>query len=133
MSLAVSPFTSTFQRRPRTRFLVHAILIALVLIFVFPMLWMLSTSLKPIQQAMSLPPQWIPRPFQPQNFADAIAYIPFWTYTANTLTVCVLASLGTTLSSALVAYSFTRLEWPGRNVLFGLTLATMMIPFPVLM
>ena len=46
---------------------------------------------------------------------------------------CTLAALGTTLSSALVAYSFSRMEWPGKNLLFGLTLATMMVPFPVLM
>jgi multiple sugar transport system permease protein len=133
MSASASPFSSAFRRRPSTRLLVHAILIGLVLVFAFPMLWMLSTSLKPIQQAMSLPPEWIPRPIQPKNFTDAIAYIPFWTYTANTLTICILAALGTTLSSALVAYSFTRLEWPGKGILFALTLATMMIPFPVLM
>jgi multiple sugar transport system permease protein len=51
----------------------------------------------------------------------------------NTVIVCTLAAIGTTLSSALVAFSFTRLEWPGKKLLFALTLATMMVPFPVVM
>jgi multiple sugar transport system permease protein len=133
MSAVVSPFSSSFRRWPATRWLVHAALIAVCLVFVFPMLWMLSTSLKPIEQTMTLPARFIPETIQYHNYVETVRYIPFWTYTKNTLFTCVLAALGTTCSSALVAYSFTRLEWPGRNVLFGLTLATMMVPFPVLM
>src|SRR6185436_16242822 len=68
-----------------------------------------------------------------RNFVDTVRYIPFGAYTVNTLVVCALATFGTVASSALVAYSFTRLEWPGRNILFALTLATMMVPFPVVM
>lgn len=59
--------------------------------------------------------------------------VTFLTYLANTLVVAVLAVLGTTLSSALVAYGLSRIEWKGRAALFAVTLATMMIPFPVLM
>jgi multiple sugar transport system permease protein len=112
---------------------VHAALISLSLIFVLPMLWMLSTSLKPIEQTMVFPPRWLPRPPAWENYVETIDYIPFWTYTLNTVFVSALAAIGTTLSSAFVAYSFTRLEWPGKRALFGLTLATMMVPFPVLM
>jgi multiple sugar transport system permease protein len=133
MSASGSPFSSTFRQAPHTRAIVHGVLVLIVLLLVFPMLWMLSTSLKPIEQTMSLPPEWLPKPPQWKNFSETVAYIPFWTYTKNTLTICVLAAIGTTLSSALVAYSFTRMEWPGRDILFGLTLATMMVPFPVLM
>jgi multiple sugar transport system permease protein len=133
MSAAGSPFSSTFRRHPWTRGLVHAILIVMSLTFVFPLLWMLSTSLKPIEDVMVTPPRWIPSSFQWRNYVEAIGYIPFWTYTKNTFIACTLAAVGTTFSSALVAYSFTRLEWPGRNILFGVTLATMMVPFPVVM
>lgn len=133
MSAVVSPFSSSFRRFPAARFLVHAALVAVCLVFVFPLLWMLSTSLKPIEQTMAFPPRWVPESVQFRNYVETVNYIPFWTYTKNTLVACVLAAFGTTLSSALVAYSFTRLEWPGKNVLFGLTLATMMVPFPVLM
>jgi multiple sugar transport system permease protein len=97
------------------------------------MLWMLSTSLKPIEATLVFPPEWLPEPVQWQNYAETIDYIPFLRYASNTLLICALSALGTTISSALVAYSFTRLEWPGRNLLFTLTLATMMVPFPVLM
>lgn len=128
-----SPFSSTFRQNPRTRWLVHATLVVVALLFLFPILWMLSTALKPIEQTMAYPPVWVPRDVRVSNFSETVGYIPFWQYTRNSLVVCVLAAVGTTLSSALVAYSFTRLEWPGRNVLFGLTLTTMMIPFPVLM
>lgn len=130
---AASPFSSTFRRHPWSKGVVHALLLVICLVFAFPMLWMLSTSLKPIEQTMALPIQWLPSPAQFHNYSEAIDYIPFWTYTKNTFVACTLAALGTTLSSALVAFSFTRLEWPGKNLLFGLTLATMMVPFPVLM
>ncbi len=133
MSAATSPFSSTFRRHPRARWAFHAALIAVSVLFVFPLLWMLSTSLKPIDRALVFPPELLPAPAQWENYAATIRYIPFWKYTANTLTLCVLSALGTTLSSACVAYSFTRLEWPGRRFLFLLTLATMMVPFPVLM
>ncbi|MDC3955231.1 carbohydrate ABC transporter permease [Polyangium jinanense] len=111
----------------------HLFLIVGSLVFVFPVLWMLSTSLKPIEQTLTPEPVWLPRPIEIGNYASTIAYIPFLRYALNTVFVCALATIGTTLSSALVAFSFTRLEWPGRNLLFGLTLATMMVPFPVVM
>ena len=94
---------------------------------------MFSTSLTTIDDAMGTEVRWIPRSFEWQNYVETVEYIPFWTYTKNTIFSCTLASLGTTFSSALVAHSFSRMEWPGKNVLFGVTLATMMMPFPVLM
>jgi multiple sugar transport system permease protein len=133
MAAADSPFSSTFRRRPWTKAVVHALLIAGSVAFVFPVLWMLSTSLKPIEQALTPEPVWLPSPVQWRNYIETIEYIPFLRYALNTIIVCTLATIGTTLSSALVAFSFTRLEWPGRNILFGLTLATMMVPFPVVM
>jgi multiple sugar transport system permease protein len=133
MSAAGSPFSSTFRRYPWTRGVVHLVLIVMSLIFVFPLLWMFSTSVKSIDEALAVPPHWIPSVFEWRNYGEAMSYIPFWTYTKNTVIACTLAAVGTTFSSALVAYSFTRLEWPGRNILFGITLATIMIPFPVVM
>jgi multiple sugar transport system permease protein len=97
------------------------------------MLWMLSTSLKPLSETMIAPPRWFPERVAFENYVETVRYIPFWTYARNTLLVSVLSAIGTTLSSALVAFSFTRLEWPGKNLLFALTLGTMMVPYPVLM
>ncbi len=118
----------------------HGVLIALSLIFLAPLLWMVSTAVKPLDQTMVSPPVWIPERPQWDNFWKALSYnsedlgyIPFLVYGRNTLFVTVLAVIGSVVSNALVAYSFARLRWKGRDLLFGVTLATMMVPGPVLM
>jgi multiple sugar transport system permease protein len=133
MSIAGSPFGNLLKRKWWATPLVHALLVAGSTVFLFPMLWMISTSLKPIDQTMAFPPKWLPEPFQWRNYVDAVNYIPFLQYTINTLMVSGFGIIGAVASNALVAYSFARLSWPGRDWLFGLTLATMMIPFPVVM
>jgi multiple sugar transport system permease protein len=67
----------------------------------------------------------------PSHGADSD--VTFWDFLKNTLLVCVLGVAGATFSNALIAYGFARLQWPGRDLLFALTLGTMMVPFPVLM
>ena len=115
-------------------------LIALSLLFIMPLAWMVLTSLKPLDETMRQPPTILPQTTQWFNYRDAMAYnadtlgyIPFLVYARNTIVVCLLVVSGAVFSSALVAYAFARLRWPGRNVAFALTLATMMVPFPVLM
>ena len=133
MSTQSSPLSATLQRRPWLKPLIHLALVSACLLFVFPVLWMISTSLKPIEQTMAFPPRALPHPAQWKNYVDMANYIPFFRYTLNTLLVCTLSVIGTTFSSAVVAYSFTRLKWPGRDLLFTVMLATMMVPFPVVM
>jgi multiple sugar transport system permease protein len=111
----------------------HLILLAGSIFFLFPLVWMVSTSLKSIDKTMLLPPQWLPDPFQWSNYAEAVKYIDFFLYTKNTVFVCLFSVIGTLLSSSLAAYGFSRIEWKGREVFFWLTLSTMMVPFPVLM
>ncbi|CAN5409619.1 carbohydrate ABC transporter permease [soil metagenome] len=121
-------------------FMIHAILIALSILFIFPFLWVLSTAVKPIDETMRIPPVWIPSKFMWGNFWEAmtygretLGYIPFLIYARNTILICILAVTGVVVSNALVAYSFARLKWRGRDIMFALTIATMMVPFPVLM
>ncbi len=228
------------QKATLTRLVIHIVLVCGSVTFLFPLLWMVSTSLKPIEQTMVMPPQWVPRAYyaliegervpvkklfqldqtsfivratagdrkgqkllipekdysdaeaaidvrvadrverikvpaeiikkvprkwwyvvqtfkkkygQPEpkwdckpdeeiesrphlyfnNYTEALEYIPFFTYAKNTLIVCVLGVIGAVLSSSIVAYGFSRIEWRGRDLFFVLTLATMMIPFPVTM
>ena len=130
---AGTPFGHLGRRHPFVKPALHILLIAISVVFVFPMIWMLSTSLKTIDQTMVFPPKWIPWPPQWRNFVEAVNYIPFWTYTYNTVFICTMAIIGSVTANALVAYSFARLTWPGRDVLFAFTLATMMVPFPVVM
>ena len=133
MESRTSPFSSTFRRHPWTKGLVHAALVLSCVALAFPALWMLGTSLKPIAETMSYPPRLLPTHAAWGNYGETVTYIPFWTYTKNTLVASGLAAIGTTFSSALVAYGFVRLDWPGKNAVFALTLGTMMVPFPVLM
>jgi len=201
--------------RPRSklaRLIVYALLFGGAAVFLFPFLWLVCTSLKPIEQTMAMPPTWLPRgyhamingkrvevardypvpdrpgywhvterppdqagmqtgviPREPEsaivsaaeletkiqprwdNYHTALvtmggrsrdggaagvgpdAQVSFFTFLRNTLLVCVLGVIGAVLSNALIAYGFAKIRWRGRDSLFVLTLATMMVPFPVLM
>ena len=126
------------QRAKRIRgfvrsILIHASLIPAALIFTLPFMWMLSTSLKPDVQFYAFPPVLIPSPLQWSNYPDAVTYITFFLYLRNTLTIAILATIGVLISSSLVSYSLARIPWPGRNILFILTIATLMLPFQVTM
>lgn len=102
--------------------------------FLAPLAWMVSTSLKPLRETMTLPPVWIPSEIQWRNYPDAIAAMGhFWRYAGNSLFLAVMTVIGTVTSSALAAYGFSRVDWKGRDKVFLILLATMMIPFPVIM
>lgn len=119
---------------------IHVVLLGLAALFFAPLLWMVVTAIKPLDETMKSPPTWIPSTFKFGNFAEAFSYnskdlgfTPFLAYGQNTLNVTILAVIGAVISNSLVAYSFARIQWKGREVLFGITLATMMVPGPVLM
>ena len=113
--------------------LTHVVLLLASCFFIIPFVWLLSTSLKPPTQIFTWPPEWIPKPFTWSNYIDAVAYIPFFTYLKNTVVITVLSTVGAMLSCPLVAYSFAKLRWKGRNVLFAITIAVIMIPTQVTM
>ena len=104
------------------------IILAFAVLFVAPIYWMAVTSLKTTAEVFQLPPVWWPAKLQWGNYPDALQVFPFVLYASNTLRIAVPVAIGTTLSSALVAYGFSRLRWPGRDVVFYLVLATLMIP-----
>jgi len=122
------------RTNPLTRVAIYGLLILIGIAFLAPFAWMISTSLKPLNETMSLPPRWIPSEIRWENYPDAIREMRyFWRYAGNTLLVCLLSVVGTVMSSALAAYGFSRIEWRGRDKVFLVLLATMMIPFPVVM
>ncbi len=114
-----------------TQLAAHILLVLSAILFALPFLWMLSTSLKPDAQIFVLPPRWIPQPFMWNNYPRALTYIPYFTYFNNTLYIAVFNVIATLISCTLVAYGFARINWPGRNILFSVLLATLMIPYPV--
>lgn len=123
------------QRNQRiVRAVTFALLVGLGAAFLAPFAWMVSTSLKALGETMSLPPRWLPSAVQWHNYPDAIVAMKFfWRYAGNSFFLCLMTVLGTVLSSSLVAYGFSRIDWKGHDKLFLVLLATMMVPFPVVM
>jgi len=122
-------------RKPRNigRVVIHLVLIALSVVFLLPFFWMLSTALKSESQIFVNPPVWFPRPMQWDNFKKAVEYIPFFKYMKNTTFVAIMDVLGTVIACPLAAYGLSRIEWKGRDALFFITIAVMMIPTEVTM
>lgn len=116
-----------------SRFAVYAALIFFSLVFMVPFGWMISSSLKSTAQIFEVPPTLFPDPVLWENYPKAVQYIPFARYFLNTLIVCLGSVIGAVFSSTLVAYSFGILRWRGRNHLFKLLLATMLLPPQVTM
>lgn len=115
-------------RKELALYLSYLLLIPLSLIFILPLVWMISTSLKGNEQMTAWPPVWIPNPIHWENFISAWTSSDFARYLWNTVMYAVLAGLGTLLTSSMVAFGFARLRFPGRDFLFGLLLATLMLP-----
>jgi multiple sugar transport system permease protein len=123
------------RRRHDERWLAFLGLLLISVGFVLPFLWMLSTSLKTLDKTMELPPHLIPHPVVFRNYSTVLQRdeLNFPLLTHNTLVVAILSVIGTTLSSAIPAYGFAKIRFKGRGILFGIMLATMMVPFPVMM
>src|SRR5262245_34494824 len=115
------------------RIVLYTSVVLLGLLFALPFIWMISTSLKDDPQTFRVPPIWIPNPMRFANYPEALTQQPFGLYFLNTLWYCIPSTIGTVLSSAIVAYGFSRIRWRGRNVVFFLCLTTIMIPFQVRM
>ncbi len=113
--------------------LTYALLCLVAAIFLLPLFWMLSSSLKPEWQVLANPPVWIPNPPRWQNYREALTYLPFGRYAINTLIISVGAIVGHVLSCTIVAYGFARLRAPGKDFWFLLVLSTLMLPYPVTM
>jgi multiple sugar transport system permease protein len=107
---------------------IYIMLIAGSLLFLAPLGWMVSTSLKRLEDVWTSPIQWIPNPIQFQNYIEALKTLPFFLYIRNSIFVASIGMIGTVLSSALVGYGFARFRFPGRNVLFIILLGTLMLP-----
>jgi multiple sugar transport system permease protein len=136
MSLQLSESAAQRVRRRQVRerlrgILAHVLLIPAAALFLIPFLWMISTSLKPNSQLFAYPPVWIPNPIMWENYPKSVNYVPFFTYFSNTLIIALTSVIGVVVSSSLVAYSLARIPWPGRTVLFYMTIATLMLPYQV--
>lgn len=109
--------------------LLQIFMTALVITFLVPTLWMISSSFKASTEVFKQPIVWIPADPQWSNYPMVFEKLPlFGRFALNTIVITFLAVIGTIISSLMVGYSFSRLRWPGRNFFFALMIATMMLP-----
>ena len=111
----------------------YIILSLVSIIMILPFLWMISTSLKEAGAVFTYPPKWIPHPVVFKNYLEAWNAVPFGRFFINSIFVAFCVTIGQVTTSSLAAYAFARLEFPGRDKLFFLYLATMMIPGQITM
>jgi multiple sugar transport system permease protein len=103
------------------------------LIYILPYYWMIVTSLKGVLELRALPPTVFPKEFHFENYIEAVQYIPFFRFMKNSLILAASCIVGATISNSLIAYGFSRIQWPFREPLFYVVIATMFIPFPVIL
>lgn len=106
----------------------YTLILAGAVVVLLPLAWMISTSLKTLGDTYAFPPHWIPAPPLWHNYVAAMTQFAFPLYAWNSTIVCGLVIIGTLLSSSLAAYGFARLRAPGRNLIFYVILATIMLP-----
>lgn len=127
---AVRSKSSRTSRRIGT--LVVYVLLALVGISCFvPFLWLLRSSLMNTAQIFSTPPEWIPNPIELGNFSGALEAQPFVRYFLNTILIVCLVVPGVLLSTSAAAFSFARLRWRGKKIVFGAVMASLLLPWAV--
>ncbi|MGD9720585.1 MAG: carbohydrate ABC transporter permease [Pirellulales bacterium] len=120
------------SRRPPV-WLAHVVLLATAALFVTPLVWMVLTSFKPAEQITADPHRVLPVEWRAANYVDAVTTMPYFRYLRNSLVLCAGSVLGTLWSCSLAAYGFARLRWPLRDRVFGVLVATMLLPWHVTM
>ncbi len=136
MSATLSESSIVVRQRSRRvvlqRHLYHAFLYLLVasvsVLFLFPWLWLISTSLKSPEQIIAIPPRLLPDPVMWINYYHGVTFVDFPRYMRNTLIIASSVMLARLISCTLVAYALSIVDWPGKRILFVLVLSTMMLP-----
>lgn len=121
-------FKSRKRQERNGKIIVYIVLILVSLLLLAPLIWMLSTSLKPMNEIVRFPPTILPETVVWQNYLDTIQSFPFFKYMGNTLFITFFVVLGNVFSNSFIAYGFAKIEFPFKKVLFALVLATMMVP-----
>ena len=139
----ISSQQSDFQhiknlRIKRIRFVTEKIVPRIILVIIctfaiLPFYWMFVTSVKSVVELRAIPPTIWPKEFHFEHYSQAVQFIPFFKYTMNSLTYVVFAVIGAILSNSIIGYGFSRINWKGREAVFMIVIATMFIPFPVVL
>lgn len=109
----------------------HAVLIVATVLFFGPFVWMVLVSFKSAQEALAVPPTFLPTEWHVDNYTRLFEIAPFGRFYLNTVVVAVLSTLGQVVTSLMAGYAFARLKFRGSNVIFVILLAALMVPFEV--
>jgi len=111
----------------------YSALILISILFIIPFIWLLRSSLMNLSQIFTMPPEWIPAPFQWDNFRRALTVLPFDVFFTNTMIIVLSVLVGTVATSSIAAFGFSRIQWKGRDTVFAILMTSMMLPFAVTM
>jgi ABC-type glycerol-3-phosphate transport system permease component len=124
------PAAPTRRKRPFRlgRLIKSVVLFVIGVLMIAPLVWLITTSLTEPIEAFTLPPRWVPIPFSLQNFVDVADLIPIGQQVVNSLIVTVISVVGSLFTASLAAYAFSRIPFRGRDSVFVLLLAALMVP-----
>jgi multiple sugar transport system permease protein len=129
------PSTDDYQEPPPPRHFLfsgwHLVLIPLALVMILPLVWMLVTSFETLNETRTFPPLLYPHHIQVGNYREVLQQVPFARWFANTVIVTTLSVIGNLVFCSLAGYAFARIKFFGREAVFLMVLATLMIPFQV--
>lgn len=108
------------------------VLVVVAFFMLMPFVWLVTSSLKTQVNIFQYPPQWIPDPVMWQNYPNALTAKPFGLYFRNTLTIAGLNVIAVVFAASFCAYGFARIRFPGRDFWFGVVLATLFLPYTIL-
>ena len=120
------------MKKTLSKSFIYLVLIIGALFILIPFIWMLSTSLKPSNEVLIMPPKFIPSTFMWENYKIALESAPFKRYFINSLIVTISVTIGELITTILAAYAFSRIDFKGKNIIFTILVATMMVPSEVL-
>lgn len=128
------PAASSLGRTARARLGalgVYLLLLAGSVVMLIPLAWLVRSSVMGLSQIFIFPPEWLPDPWRWDNYPKALTTIPFARYFGNTLLILAPTVIGTLITASLAAFGFSRLQWPGRDWVFGVLLSALMLPYAV--
>ena len=111
--------------------LLYLILFLFALAFILPFIFLLTGSFKTSSELFHVPFHWLPQKITLDNYRQVFTKIPFFRYLKNTLIIVVFNMAGALISNSLIGYGFSRLRWPGRDKVFMIVIATMILPYQV--
>jgi alpha-1,4-digalacturonate transport system permease protein len=121
------------RESPRTFIVVYLLLVISALLMFMPVVWVVLSSFKPLQEIYRIPPTFLPAKWIITNYSGALSQFPFLRYLANSVFVTVMATMLTLVINSMAAFALSKYRFPGRNVIFLIMLGTLMIPLQVIM